>query len=167
VWDSACGVTAVIGRHLLAVGWKRLELQQVEHQAAAARRLRDEYGGFAYVGLRRAGSEVRPESSARQAMIEVAREFSPHLLCAALIFEGRGFAATIHRSFITAIHLACGISFPHRVFRQASAAAGWLDEQLAGDATLGASALQRALGDLQARASHDDGAAPDQFQPSR
>ncbi len=152
IWYASSGVTAIRGHYLLTVGSKRLALDHVQQQAEAAEILSERYGRFAYVGVREAGTDVRPPPDVRAAMTEVGQRYAPRLVSGALVYEGKGFAATIHRSFATAIQIAARANFPLKVFDSMSAAAYWIEEQVPRGFAMGDEVLLYALRVVRRRA---------------
>lgn len=145
IWYASSGVTAIQGHYLIAVGSKRLTLDQVQHQADAVRILTARYAKFAYVGVREAGTDVRPSADSRTAMTDLARRCAPDVSAAAIIYQGQGFAATIHRSFVTAVQIAAQISFPVKVCDTLQAAALWLEAKVPPEGSMGKEALLHSI----------------------
>lgn len=137
IWYASSGVTAIRGHYLIAVGSKRLARDQVQHQEDAVRILTARHSRFAYIGIREAGTDVRPAPDARTAMTELARRCAPAVTAAAIIYEGQGFAATIHRSLVTAIQIAAQIRFPVKVCDSLQTAAPWLEARVPPEVALG------------------------------
>ncbi|MGD8861447.1 MAG: hypothetical protein PVI30_15670 [Myxococcales bacterium] len=100
---------------------------------------REQPGRLALLTIVEDGCEIRTPPEVRDEVSEMLRLYGSRLAGAAIVFEGRGFKATMVRSIITAIYIASRAKVPNSVFGDVGTALQWLcrhDETLPDPAEL-------------------------------
>lgn len=129
---------------MVAIGHRELSLDEVSALGRASETAAARYGKFGQLVVLD-GTTTSPTAEVREALADMVRSHGECISAVALVVEGTGFRARLHRGVVSVIQAASGVAHPSQVFDSVGPAAVWLGGHVPHQSAFNATVLRQAV----------------------